>query len=277
MIAFIKRYPLPILTLILLIFFAYFPFEFLSKGKLVTFAVAGGAPADLRKPLEALPDARSLAFVAYLGGLNPAGSPCAEENYRAAFDVLRRSKPPVFALPGEAEWTGCADPKQAWLLWSKYFFRMEERWKTKPAVARMAEQEENFAFTRRKVLFVGVNLVGGEVRSADEWRQRHAEDIVWIHRQFAMSSEHVRAIVVLAPYGARRPAPVYEEVFNALQAAAEVFNGPVLFVHRGEKGREIEKGFLAKNLTRMSFAAPLEKITVSEDPENPFRFVSKSE
>jgi hypothetical protein len=57
--------------------------------------------------------------------------------------------------------TDCPDVDKGFALWKNYFVRFEDYWNHPFSVQRMSGRKENFSFVHKDVLFVGVNIPGG--------------------------------------------------------------------------------------------------------------------
>eukprot|EP00913_Durusdinium_trenchii_P022852 g21456.t1 len=159
----------------------------------------------------------SAEFVIHVGDIKQGVTPCDEAVYIKVAGMLARSKVPVFIIPGDNEWNDCVDPAQAWLHWKKHFMRFDRRWRHRLGVFRQLEREENFSFVRGKVLFIGLNLVGGQVQDAAEWKRRHAENLEWTQRNIKQFGAAVGSVVV---FGHARPAPIHSDFFDKFAADA---------------------------------------------------------
>jgi hypothetical protein len=98
----------------------------------------------------------------------------------------------------------CPDPVQALSYWYDYNLRSETKYWPAPTHWNITRQEpdfaENFSFVNNGVLFIGINLVGGVIHDADEWKRRHEADLQWIddlYNQFQPTGE-VSAMVIIA-------------------------------------------------------------------------------
>ena len=79
--------------------------------------------------------------------------------------------------------------------------RYETRhWPTTPFAVERQDPSfpENFAFVTRRILFVGVNLVGGFVHDPSEWSARHAANLQWIDDQINTHRADIDMLVVFA-------------------------------------------------------------------------------
>ena len=245
---------------------------------LVVFSAMGDVPYDphedeiLKKQIAELP--AEAEFVIHVGDIKRGKAvPCEAPVYAKVAGMLAASAKPVFIIPGDNEWNDCVDPDLGWKNWSQHFMRFDERWPQQLRVFRQLEREENFAFVRGGVLFVGINLVGGRVHDAEEWKHRMADDLVWVRRNLEQSGNDVQAVVV---FGHALPARKHDAFFNGFVEDAKKFAKPVLYLH-GDGHRWIhDRPFEAKNILRVQVdqgaIAPPVTVSVTGDPQNPFVF-----
>ena len=161
-----------------------------------------------------------------------------EAVYRETADLLTMSNTiPTWIVPGDNEWNDLEDPAQGWKWWQKYYSRFEERFQPSWKTERQPERLENFAFVRKGVCFVGINLVGGRIHDASEWALRLPQDAAWIREVLTRSSmADARAAVIFCqanPLVLKPGDP--KDKFSAFlvpfrQAAAD-YKKPLLFLH----------------------------------------------
>ncbi len=212
-------------------------------------------------------------FAVHVGDIKPGSAPCDEAVYRKVSGMLGQSPLPMFIIPGDNEWNDCTDPAAGWAYWQEYFARFDERWHHQLPVFRQLEREENFSFVHEGVLFIGLNLVGGALHDADEWRTRLAQNIDWTRRNFGRFGNHVHAAVI---FGHAHPRPDHNGYFNPLSTLATEWGKPILYLH-GDGHRWLkDRPFAAKNILRVQVdqggIAPPLKVTVTNDADEPFHF-----
>ncbi|MBT6846406.1 MAG: hypothetical protein HOA14_03205, partial [Planctomycetaceae bacterium] len=132
----------------------------------------------LPKQIENLPTDGQ--FLIHVGDIKNGATPCDESVYTKVASMLGKSKLPTFIIPGDNEWNDCENPAQGWKYWQKHFNNFDTKWKYDFVVNRQKVRNENFTFNIDGVLFIGINLVGGRVQDAVEWKTRHAQNISWI-------------------------------------------------------------------------------------------------
>jgi len=245
---------------------------------LVTFSAMGDIPYDpyedeiLKKQVAELPE--EAEFVIHVGDIKRGQSvPCEEPVYAKVAGMLAASTKPVLIIPGDNEWNDCLDPELGWKNWTKHFMRFDERWPQRLRVFRQLEREENFAFVRNGVLFIGINIVGGRVHDAEEWQRRLTEDLIWVRRNLERFGNEVSSVVV---FGHATPTAKHEAFFTGFVEEAQKFGQPVLYLHGDGHRWKHDRPFAAKNILRVevdqgAIAAPV-TVTVTDDPQNPFNF-----
>ena len=248
-----------------------------TKSKNVTFYAMGDVPYApnedqlLPKQIADLPlDGR---FLIHLGDIKGGAAPCNEEVYIKVSSMLRKAKPPTFIIPGDNEWNDCTNPEAAWKYWEKYFHNFDAHWKYDFAVKRQKARNENFSFKLNGVLFVGINLVGGRVHDAEEWKTRHAQNVDWIELLMKQNRDACHALVI---FGHAHPVGNHGDFFNPFVTLVKDFKMPVLYLH-GDGHKWIkDKPFGTDLITRVQVdqggIAPPLKITVQSDPKSPFVF-----
>lgn len=243
----------------------------------VTFYAMGDVPyapeEDTLLPRQIAELPGDAEFVIHVGDIKGGAAPCDEAVYNKVFGMLSQSKPPIFIIPGDNEWNDCTDPAQAWKYWDKYFMRFDRHWQHGLPVFRQLEREENFSFVKGNVLFVGINIVGGRVHDAAEWKQRHADDLDWVRRNLRRFGAKVSSLVI---FGHAKPNENHNDFFDPLSKDALQFKKPILYL-QGDGHRWIhDRPFAAKNILRLQVdqggIAPPLQVTVTDHPTTPFQF-----
>ena len=187
--------------------------------------------------------------------------------------ILKASKVPVLIVPGDNEWNDLDDPDTGWKYWAKHFLHFEKNFEGAPKLAKQAERPENFAWTSKGVLLIGINLVGGRVHDKQEWKTRMQQDADWIQAQMVKHKDNVRAAVIFAQ---AMPTPDHEPFFRAFVEHCKEFKNPVLYLHADGHVWQLEKAWRAPNLWRvqtdMLGTNPPVLVTVTEDARLPFVF-----
>eukprot|EP00586_Coscinodiscus_wailesii_P014479 CAMPEP_0172519960 /NCGR_PEP_ID=MMETSP1066-20121228/291723_1 /TAXON_ID=671091 /ORGANISM="Coscinodiscus wailesii, Strain CCMP2513" /LENGTH=493 /DNA_ID=CAMNT_0013302635 /DNA_START=131 /DNA_END=1612 /DNA_ORIENTATION=- len=259
----------------------------ITPGTYIRFAVMGDTPYKkneakiLQKQLKTIP--HSTSFIYHLGDLQYAArTKCNEDAYIRAKKILLRATSPVFVTPGDNDWNDCPDPVRAWEYWEKHFYKFDDNWKHSGLnVRRMVEGQRrarasaNVAWFMEYVLFVGVNLVGGSVQDANEWKERLEDDLEWT---LDMIREHwdkgLQAVVI---FGHANPRKVHENYFNPLKKKLNDWKIHVAYIHGdGHDYFKVEGAFGVRRMTQVQvdrggFAPPL-MVTVHKDSSSPFKF-----
>ncbi len=235
-------------------------------------------------------EARAAEFIVHLGdifsGATARDTVVTEANYAKVRGFLTEGNTiPTYIVPGDNEWNDMPDPDQGWKWWTSQFLHLEKDFKPAWETEYQDVRPENFAFVRKGVLLIGINLVGGRVHDQAEWTRRFAENNDWIETQFAKHKNDVRAAVILAqanPVGFGEKGAAINKTFGAFtkpfaQIAAS-FGKPVLFLHSdGHKWIEDHPWKEAPNVTRIQIDLitpdfPPLRVTVRDGEKDIFAF-----
>jgi hypothetical protein len=197
-----------------------------------------------------------------------------ESQYARVAGLLRKSKVPVFIVPGDNEWNDLDDPATGWKYWTKHFLHFDKQFHYGPPVSRQDTRQENLAWTSKGVLMIGINLVGGRVHDADEWQTRMRQDADWVQESFTLLGKDVRAAVVFAQ---TEPKLEHRPFFKRLAKDVARWGKPVLYLHADGHVWQEEPGFMGTpNLLRVQTDQlgrnPPVLVTVTDDPARPFVF-----
>lgn len=198
----------------------------------VTFSVMGDIPytveeADLLKEQVAgLPDESE--FLVHVGDIKPGFFPCLNLMYQGVADSLKESDVPVFIIPGDNEWNDCPRPEAGKAHWRRNFASFEKHWDHDFEVSRQDDYPENFAFVHQRVLFIGINLLGGRVLDQDEWDARLEADADWVQSQVETRHAEADHLVLYAHAG---PSEKQKIFFDRFEKTARWFTKPVLLIH----------------------------------------------
>ncbi|HXV62153.1 MAG TPA: hypothetical protein VEK15_15745, partial [Vicinamibacteria bacterium] len=197
------------------------------------------------------------------GDIKSGASACIEARYEDVAVLLDTLAVPTFIVPGDNEWTDCADPGEAWAFWEAHFLRLEQNYCGTPPVSVQQIRPENFAFVKSGVLFVGINKVGGVGIGLEERTARLQDDADWVTQQFEVHASAVRAAVVFAQASASGSPFV-----GAFRAAAAAFAKPVLYIHGDGHSWIEDQPYPEQNIRRVqvergTLSAPPVQVTVT--------------
>ena len=121
-------------------------------------------------------------FIVFVGDLRKAGDAltCRREEYEAVARLFRFSPVPVFVLIGDNDANDCPNIADGLQYWNDNFLNFESRyWNHTFFIRRQDGYPNNFAFTHKKSLFVGLNIIGGLTRDTIEWEVRLSAEAMW--------------------------------------------------------------------------------------------------
>ena len=79
--------------------------------------------------------------------------------------------------------TDCSNPDEGLALWEEYFVGFESRyWEHNFNIQRHPDYPQNFAFEHKGTLFMGLNIIGGDVHDKDEWTTRLTDQSTWLEQ-----------------------------------------------------------------------------------------------
>jgi len=244
----------------------------------LVFSVVGHGPrhdqewSNLREQVNIENRDGGSQFIVHLGNIWQETEELPEDNYAQVADILMGSSMPVYILPGANEWTKLENPKDGWTHWQNHLLAIDEHWSDTPPVARQAGRESNFAFVQEGVLFIGLTLPADD-RTGPEQEARTKDNIAWIHEQFGAQGGSSRAAVIFAN---GQPRPDHTELSEALEAMAERFDNPVVFMHNGGFTWTRDRRWLAGNMARIQVQplgeAPPLRVVVTRSSWRTFRF-----
>jgi len=204
-------------------------------------------------------------FFVHLGDILSGSESCSESRYQQVADIMHMLAVPAYIVPGDNETTDCSNPGSGWNLWVKYFMRFENFFCGTPATERQTSRPENFAFVKNGVLFVGINLVGGNNDT-----KILQDDATWASQQLSGKKSSVRAAVFFAQAG---PGDNHSTFFSPFVTAAASFGKPILYIHGNDHSWQYDHPFSgAPNVLRVIVdrggTAPPVQVTVTLDNSN---------
>jgi hypothetical protein len=246
----------------------------------ITFSVIGDIPygtSELDELEEIVEDHNVYSpsdFFVHVGDIKSGSEPCTEPRYATVARILHDLAVPAFILPGDNEWNDCPDPDQAWGYWTEHLLGLEQDFCGIPSdFEAQPVRPENFAFTAKGVLFVGLNLVGGATTSKSERKMRLQQNADWVNQKLAQHGSGVRALVV---FGHAGPSSGRALFFDQFVAAAAGFGKPVLYVHGDGHAWILDRPFSVQSILRvqvpMGEDGPVQ-VLASLDPLAPFSVV----
>jgi predicted phosphodiesterase len=222
---------------------ATFLLSSLAFSKETIFYVTGDTPYSqtdmdlLKTHLAEISKNKDAKFIIHLGDIKDSVSPCLEKNYKDVSALLLTSKKPVLIIPGDNEYNDCENPALAWDHWSHYCLPINKRFQSTLKLSFQEKRPENFSFIYQRVLFIGINLVGGRIHNGAEWETRLNENEAWLNETVSKSGSKVDSLVLFAH--AITTSTLDQGVFisshaaftNAFCKVAREFKKPVLYIH----------------------------------------------
>lgn len=219
------------------------------------------------------------SFIIHLGDIKPGSKPCDEIVYENVSAQLKKSNLPVYIIPGDNEFNDCTDPDQAFSLWNKYFFHLNENWEKIHDVDYQIERKENFSWVEKEVVFIGLNLVGGRVHDSLEWKNRLESNAEWIDQLVEQNKSSLKAMVVFGHANMNNKPEKFDSFVEKFRVTAKSFGKPILYL-QGDGHHWIEdRPWEEQNILRVQVdaGANILKVKVDTKLENPFIFIQPNQ
>ncbi|KAL7494584.1 hypothetical protein ACHAWT_003216 [Skeletonema menzelii] len=221
----------------------------------------------------------SAEFLIHLGDLQKG---CNEDAYQAASDILKQSNMPVFVIPGDNDINDCADYEHGEEQWTKHFHLHDKNWDHDFVVSRWGKLEESFAFLKNRILFLGLNIVGGSPHSVSEWKSRHSEHLHRVKELLTKLVDDYDVAVLLAHASPRSNHADFFEDEDGLANFVKNIGKPFLHLHGDDHvWSEKEGAFDVDNYMMVSLdcgeiASPI-KVEIDTRKDNPIKISREDE
>jgi hypothetical protein len=187
---------------------------------------------------------------------------------------------------GDNDWNDCPNNEQAWSYWMNHLYQFEgKNWPLLNhtfSIQRQMSHLEDFAFVHKGTLFIGLNLVGGSIRSQMEWNERLTDEVEWTkslileyQSTMYMNSNGTTMGHRILLFGHCDPRSDHDPFFIPLRDFIEtqLLNSiPIVYIH-GDKHEWVyeplflgQKSALRISVTGLAKEPPL-KMTITADNE----------
>ena len=255
-------------------------FRFLATGDVPYFPAAHRAYKELLEVAEA----QSPAFVAHIGDIKSAGTPCSDEAYESVRALFRGQPVPVVYTPGDNEWTDCHDKAAGSYDPIERLARLRQMFFDDPRVLRLdglgvehqaAPFVENYRFLHGGVMFAAVHVVGSKNNrrpkdppSMAEFRARDAANQQFLEDAFRIGRERgAQAVVVLfhadPDFERSKPKAGYRSTLATLRSLVDETAVPILLIHGDSHEKRIDHPF------KDARGKPIKRFTRLEVPGAP--------
>jgi hypothetical protein len=256
-----------------------------KAGPLVAnFFVIGDLPYNanekdrLIEHVNSLPD--DAEFLIHVGDIRDAEneSDCELSEFEMVGDILKQSPVPVFIVPGgkctatpllpmfffpfltrifllqyiDNEYNDCPNLDESWGDWEAVFGNFEKHWDSSLNVTRDPGRPENFYFVHKRMLYIGLNIVGGLRHDKDEWETRLVDQWQWtkglIETHIVEEPSDAAGVVIFAHADPRPTA--HASFFDPLQnyIATELNNEiPFIYVNGDQHYFQFDDNFYGQS------------------------------
>jgi hypothetical protein len=282
-----------------------------DSGPAVTFALIGDTPyGDAQQAafpgLVASVDADAdVRFVLHAGDVKSGSTPCDDARFATLAGLFGTFDDPFVLTPGDNEWTDCHRtaaggylPTERLEAVRRVFYPVAGRTlgghpmgvRTQARDLRHRAYRENVLFTRARVVFATVHVVGSENDLAPwsqlpggdrpgerlaEFAARKAAALDWIDEAFAVARRTHAPGVLLLMQAEPTDTPGFAEIRARIAERARAYGKPVVLAHGDEHVYEVEPGYAGvPNLTRLETYGDTSAhwLRVTADPRSPSVF-----
>lgn len=239
----------------------------------IVFTVIGDVPygesqiTGLKEKIDLHNNTSNSEFVVHVGDIKSGQTPCNENTYEEVASMLSEFATPTFVILGDNEYNDCDDPLEARAFWDTYFLGFNSKWSFGSSVNTQSKREENWAFIREKVLFIGLNIVGSTVHDKQEWDNRLDDNVAWLTEQYETHGTDAEVIILfghanMVDFGDLK----FEVMTTAMAQVAQDYQKPILYIH-GDGHKWIDDNpWDNSNLRRIQIDGGVKFVQVTIDP-----------
>ncbi|TMR96165.1 metallophosphoesterase [Nonomuraea basaltis] len=282
-----------------------------DSGPAVTFALIGDTPygdaqqAAFPSLVESIDADADVRFVLHAGDVKNGSSTCDDARFETLAGLFGTFDDPFVLTPGDNEWTDCHRtaaggylPTERLEAVRRVFYPVAGRTlgehpmgvRTQARDPRHRDYRENVLFTRARVVFAAVHVVGSENDLAPwsqlpggdrpeerlaEFEARKAAALDWIDHTFSVARRTQAPGVLLLMQAEPLTTPGFAEIRARIVERARAYGKPVVLAHGDEHVYEVEPGYAGvSNLTRLETYGDTAAhwLRVTADPMSPAVF-----
>lgn len=236
----------------------------------VTFSVIGDMPYgihDEQKVLDIISNqnsAKDVSFMVHVGDIKEGDDPCDFYYYDRFRDILKTSKVPVFAIPGDNEWTDCENQAEAYQTWEQLLtYNLDAQFGGSPF--RQEGLPSNFAFLKNKFLFIGLTVPDADEEDYENIQEVLNKDIDWLKDRVVANGSSVDGLVIFAHATPTKDYGFRTRLFSLVK---EYYKGkPVVWVQGDDHELDVKHKWKGSGIT---------KVTVGQDDRVKIKITSSS-
>lgn len=206
---------------------ATIPSGALSFGVLGDVPYSAGEVERLDRVIDQM-NAEKLEFVVHVGDIGSSALACGDDWIVARKKQLARIRHPFLLIPGDNEWSDCAEPMERLKQWRRHFCSP-----TLKVEVQQGDYCEHVRWEAGGWVFVALNVPGGNNNLRHpEFRPRMSAVMAWLDEAAALAQQRKGLVLMMQanPF-VTSPRDGYAELRNRLAALASRSPGKIMLVH----------------------------------------------
>ena len=170
---------------------------------------------------------------------------CRSGVYERVSQMYLNSSIPVFFLPGDNEWNDCDDFPASAQRWRQTFVKYEQNWNPLAfQVSRQQNRPENFSFVFKKAIYIGLNMVAGQIKNSKLWRKRLYDNLDWVRVSVEDQIDELEVVLI---FGNSGNLDSNKEFFLQLRSLVEEWNNEIIRVNKQKVRRHLPFFYIKQN------------------------------
>ena len=192
-------------------------------------------------------------FMVHVGDIKEGDDPCDFYYYSRFQEIIKESMIPVYAIPGDNEWTDCDNQEESYETWEQLLsYNLDGHFGVTPE--RLNAYPSSFAFVKNKILFIGLTLPDADIDDYSNIEEVLMYNNFWLKRH---AKRHMGKVDMAVIFAHCKPTNEFNYRNDMIGICEHYFKGKkVLWIQGDDHDFEIKKNWKGSNIDR---------ITVSQD------------